>query len=177
MVHLLILDTTYGIGIFIVLNQTYKMYYGTGRGVSVSMKWDKYIDKIFGVGAGGLGIFVNHVWGGLDTMFIGLLGFMVLDFVAGVLCGGKGEGIDSRVAYAGITKKKMMILIMVAAAVIVDNVVGTNGVARSATIFWYISMEGFSLIENAGKLGFPIPPKLKKMFTQLKESGDEEDED
>lgn len=129
------------------------------------MKWDKY----FSMAVSGLGICINYLWGGLDTMLTALIAIMVLDFLAGVLCGGKAKKLDSGVAYTGITRKKMMILIMVAVAVVFDTIAGTNGIARSATIFFYISMEFLSVTENAGKLGFPIPDKLKDMFDQLKD--------
>lgn len=98
---------------------------------------------------------------------------MILDFLAGILCGAKHKELDSRVAYFGITKKKMMILMMVTISVLADNITGNTGSFRSITIFYYISMEGLSIIETAGKLGVPIPPKLKEMFIQL-QKGDVE---
>lgn len=132
------------------------------------MKWDKYLS----VGVAGVGICVNYVWGGLDTMMIALLTLMVLDFLAGVLCGARYHELDSNRAYLGITRKKMMILVMVAVAVVVDDLLNLDGTVRSIAIFYYVSMEGLSIIENAGKLGFPVPDSLKEKFLQLKE-GDE----
>lgn len=129
------------------------------------MKFDKYI----GIGAGVVGICINHLWGGLDTMLSALISFMVLDFVAGVLCGAKSGCLNSKTAYRGITRKKMMILVMVAVGVIVDRLVNTDGTVRSLVIFYYISMEGISITENAGKLGFPIPKKLQEILSQLHE--------
>ena len=44
-------------------------------------------------------------------------------------------------------------------------------------IFFYISNEGVSLLENAGHLGLPIPQKVKEVLEQLhdrSEKGDEE---
>ncbi len=136
--------------------------------------WDKY----FSLTAGVLGICINKIWGGLDTMLTALLTFMVLDFIAGLICGGKDKQIDSEVAYIGITKKKMMILIMVAVSVVVDNLLGTDGTVRSLVIFYYISMEGISIVENAGKLGFPVPEKLRDILVQLQDDeGEGEDID
>lgn len=129
------------------------------------MKWDKY----FSLGAGGLGICINYLWGGLDTMLTALIGLMALDFLSGLLVGGKRKEIDSEVAYTGITKKKMMILIMVAVSVIVDRLINTDGAIRSLVIFFYISMEGISILENAGKLGFRYPDKLKDILVQLQD--------
>lgn len=126
-------------------------------------------NKYFSLGIGGLGLLVNYLWGGLDTMLQVLFTMMVLDFIAGILCGVKNKELDSERAYLGITKKKMMILIMVAVAVNLDNLFGTDESARTIAIFYYIGMEGLSIIENAGKLGFPIPKKFKALFVQLQE--------
>lgn len=38
---------------------------------------------------------------------------------------------------------------------------------RTAIIFFYISNEGVSLLENAAHLGLPIPEKLKDILEQL----------
>lgn len=129
------------------------------------MKWDRILSTTIG----GLGICINYLWGGLDTMLTALLAFMLLDFLTGIICGSKAKELDSKTAYLGITRKKMMILVMVAVAVVIDNLLNTEGTVRSLVIFYYVSMEGISILENAGRLGFPIPDKLKDMFEQLKD--------
>lgn len=129
------------------------------------MRWDKYL----GFGMGGIGIGINYFWGGLDTMLIALLTLMVFDFISGVMCGVKRENLNSKIAYTGITQRKMMILVMVAVAVVVDRLANTNGAVRSVVMFFYISLEGISITENAGKLGVPIPEKLKAILAQLKD--------
>lgn len=129
------------------------------------MEWD----KIISLGMGGMGVVINYLWGGLDTMMIALLSLMVLDFLAGVICGAKYRQLDSNKAYLGITRKKMMILVMVAVAVVVDDLLNLDGSIRSIAIFYYISMEGLSIVENAGKLGFPIPDALRDKFIQLRD--------
>ena len=53
---------------------------------------------------------------------------------------------------------------------------GQVGVLRTAVIFFYISNEGLSLIENAAHLGLPIPGKLKEVLEQL-HNRDEKDTD
>ncbi len=129
------------------------------------MKWDKYLSA----GIAGAGGVVNYLWGGLDTMFIALLSVMALDFVTGILVGGKTRELDSQKAYLGITRKKMMILIMVAVSVVVDRLLNTDGTTRSLVIFYYFAIEGISIMENAALLDFPIPNKLKDILLQLQE--------
>ena len=135
------------------------------------MKWDKYVSMVIAAS----GAIINYLWGGLDVMFIALLTFMALDFVAGILCGVKAKALDSHKAYIGITRKKMMILVMVAMAVVLDRLLNTPDTARSLVIFYYVAMEGISILENAAKLDFPVPPKLKAILAQLQDK--EEDLD
>ena len=135
------------------------------------MKWDKYVSMVIAA----LGACVTYLWGGLDVMFIALLTFMALDFVAGILCGVKAKALDSHKAYIGITRKKMMILIMVAVAVVLDRLLNAPDTARVLVIYYYIAMEGISILENAAKLDFPVPPKLKAILAQLQDK--EEDLD
>ncbi|MBS4536799.1 phage holin family protein [Clostridium sp. D2Q-14] len=130
------------------------------------MKWDKVLSII----SAGFGACINYLWGGLDVMFVALLSFMTLDFITGIICGGKRKELDSEKAYVGITKKKMMILIMVAVAVVIDRMLNAPGTTRSMVIFYYFAMEGISIMENAAKLDFPFPEQLKDILFQLKEN-------
>ena len=135
------------------------------------MKWDKYVSMAIATS----GAIINYLWGGLDVMFIALLTFMALDFVAGILCGVKAKALDSHKAYIGITRKKMIILIMVAVAVVLDRLLNAPDTARVLVIYYYIAMEGISILENAAKLDFPVPSKLKDILLQLQDK--EEDLD
>jgi toxin secretion/phage lysis holin len=44
-------------------------------------------------------------------------------------------------------------------------------------IFFYISNEGISILENAGHLGLPIPSKMKTILEQLHSKSEEDDND
>jgi toxin secretion/phage lysis holin len=55
-------------------------------------------------------------------------------------------------------------------------VIGTGSVLRTAVIFFYISNEGVSLVENAAHLGLPIPEKLKAVLEQLHDRAEKEDD-
>jgi phage-related holin len=46
-------------------------------------------------------------------------------------------------------------------------VIARGSVLRSAVIFFYLSNEGVSVLENAGHLGLPIPEKLMEVLEQL----------
>ena len=129
-----------------------------------------------GIG-GGLGYFL----GGCDGLFYALLAFVAVDYITGVMCAIADKSLSSEVGFKGICRK-VLIFILVGIANILDvQVIGTGSVLRTAIIFFYISNEGVSLLENAGHLGLPIPEKLKVVLEQLhdradtleKEKGDE----
>jgi len=61
-----------------------------------------------------------------------------------------------------------LIFTLVGIAHIIDaNVIGDGSVLRTAVIFFYLSNEGVSLLENASHLGLPIPEKMKDILEQL----------
>lgn len=83
------------------------------------------------------------------------------------MCAIVDKQLSSAVGFKGICKK-VLILMLVGVAHIVDmHVVGTGEALRSAVICFYLSNEGVSVLENAGRLGLPIPEKLKAILAQL----------
>ncbi len=133
------------------------------------MKWDKAFSGAIAV----FGSMVNYLWGGWDMALRTLILFMALDYVLGVICGFLGKKLSSDVAFKGILKK-VAILVIITVAVSLDNVANTNGVIRSLVLFFYIGLEGISILENASMLGVPIPEKLKEALEQLKEGNKKE---
>lgn len=72
--------------------------------------------------------------------------------------------------------KKVLIFALVGVGHILDTrVIGTGSVLRTAVIFFYLSNEGISLLENAGHLGLPIPKKLKSILEQLHDRSEKEE--
>ncbi|MEC3160361.1 phage holin family protein, partial [Bacillus thuringiensis] len=49
---------------------------------------------------------------------------------------------------------------VVGAATQIDTVSGTNSAIREATIFFFMGNELLSLLENAGRMGIPLPSAL-----------------
>ena len=73
--------------------------------------------------------------------------------------------------------RKVLIFTLVGIANVVDvNVIGDGSILRTAVIFFYLSNEGVSLLENAAHLGLPIPEKLKEVLEQLHNRGGKDDE-
>ena len=132
------------------------------RDFSIDLIWTKVQMAITAIG-GWLGYFV----GGMDGLLTALLILMTIDYITGIMCAIVDRQLSSAVGFKGICKK-VLILMLVGVAHIVDlHVVGTGEALRSAVICFYLSNEGVSVLENAGRLGRPIPEKLKAILAQL----------
>lgn len=127
---------------------------------------------VFAAVGGGIGWF----FGELDGFFYVLLAFVVIDYLTGVMCAIADRSLSSEVGFRGIFRK-VLIFVMVGAGHILDaQVIGSGDALRTAVIFFYISNEGVSLLENAAHIGLPVPEKLKEVLAQLhdREKGDGE---
>lgn len=116
-----------------------------------------------------LGGAVGAVMGGFDGFLYALIVFVVVDYLTGVMVAILDKKLSSEVGFHGIFKK-VVIFALVAVGHIVDTYVIQNGsVIRTAVIFFYLSNEGISILENASVLGLPVPQKLKDVLEQLKD--------
>lgn len=123
-----------------------------------------------------LGGWLGYFLGGCDGLLVALVVFAVTDYITGVMCAINDHKLSSEVGFRGICRK-VIIFILVGIGHILDvNVIGTGSVLRTAIIFFYLSNEGLSLLENAGHLGLPIPEKLKDVLEQLHDRAEKEGE-
>ena len=129
------------------------------------------LQLVFAAVGGGLGYFL----GGCDGLLIALLIFVICDYITGVMGAISDKKLSSAVGFRGICRKVLIFILVGIANVIDINVLGRVGVLRKAVIFFYISNEGLSLIENAAHLGLPISEKLKDVLEQLHNKSDEEE--
>ena len=121
------------------------------------------IQLVFAAVGGWLGWFL----GGCDGLLYALLAFVVVDYVTGIMCAVVDKKLSSAVGFKGIFKK-VLIFTLVGIANIVDvQVLGTPGVLRTAVIFFYLSNEGVSMLENAAHLGLPVPDAIKTVLERL----------
>ena len=136
------------------------------------MIWD-YIRTAAAVLGGWLGWF----FGDMDGFFYTLLAFTIVDFITGLMAAWVNKELSSAVGYKGICRK-VAIFILVGIAHIVDAyLIGAGSILRNAVIFFYLANEGVSILENAGKLGLPIPEYLKQALVQLKDKADDSAEE
>ena len=130
------------------------------------------IQLIFTAVGGWLGYFL----GGCDGLLYALIAFVVIDYITGVMCAIIDRKLSSAVGFKGIVRKVLIFLLVGIANIIDVQVIGTGAVLRTAVIFFYISNEGVSLLENAGHLGLPIPEKIKTVLEQLHDRAEKEEE-
>lgn len=130
------------------------------------------IQLVFSALGGWLGYFL----GGCDGLLYALIAFVVIDYLTGVMCAIINRELSSAVGFKGIFRKVLIFLLVGIANIIDVQVIGTGAVLRTAVIFFYISNEGVSLLENAGHLGLPIPEKIKTVLEQLHDRAEKEEE-
>ena len=126
------------------------------------------IQMAFAAIGGWLGWFL----GGYDGFLYALIAFVVIDYILGVMCAILEKHLSSDVGARGIFKKVVIFSLVGVAHIIDQNIIGDGGVLRTAVIFFYLSNEGISIIENATRIGLPVPEKLRDVLEQLKDGGD-----
>ena len=130
------------------------------------------IQFIFAAIGGWLGYFL----GGCDGLLFALVVFAVADYITGVMCAISDKKLSSHVGFKGICRKVIIFMLVGIAHMIDVNVIATGSILRTAVIFFYLSNEGVSLLENAGHLGLPIPEKLKVVLEQLHDRAEKDGE-
>lgn len=114
--------------------------------------------------------------GGCDGLLCALLSFVVADYLTGLMCAFANKNLSSEVGFKGIFRKILIFMLVGVANILDVQVIGSGCVMRTAVIFFYISNEGISLLENASRLGLPIPQKLKTVLKQLHDKGGTDNE-
>ena len=126
------------------------------------------IQLAFAAVGGWLGYFL----GGCDGLLYALIAFVAIDYITGVMCAISDKTLSSEVGFRGICRKVLIFLLVGIGNIIDAQVLGSPGVLRTAVIFFYLSNEGVSLLENAAHLGLPVPDAIKTVLEQLHDRSD-----
>ena len=126
------------------------------------------IQLIFAAVGGWLGYFL----GGCDGLLYALIAFVAIDYITGVMCAISDKTLSSEVGFKGICRKVLIFLLVGIGNIIDVQVLGSPGVLRTSVIFFYLSNEGVSLLENAAHLGLPVPDAIKTVLEQLHDRSD-----
>lgn len=141
------------------------------RDFSIDLIWTKLQIAITAIGG-----WLGYVLGGMDGLLIALVAFITIDYITGIMCAIIDKKLSSEVGFKGIFKKVLILMLVGIANVIDVHVVGTGSALRGATVCFYLSNEGLSILENTVHLGLPVPDKLKEVLSQLHRRGEKEKE-
>ena len=124
----------------------------------------------------GIGGWLGYFLGGCDGLVYALLAFVVIDYLTGIMCAINDHTLSSEVGFRGICRKVLIFLLVGIANILDVNIIGSGSVLRTAVIFFYISNEGVSLLENAAHLGLPVPEKIKAVLEQLHDRAEDQED-
>lgn len=133
------------------------------------------IGNIIKVISAALGGVASFLFGQLTGLFFALIIFIILDYITGVAAAIKNNELDSRTGAFGILKKVGILSVIILVNVLDVHVFGASGVLRNVIISFYIANEGISVLENAARLGVPVPKRIINVLNQLKDKAEEEE--
>jgi len=114
-----------------------------------------------------IGGYIGWFLGGVDGFMYALITFVAIDYITGFMVAVLEKKLSSEIGFRGIFKK-VLIFLMVGIGNIIDvHLIKSGSAIRTAVLFFYVSNEGISIIENTAKIGLPIPQKLKDILEQL----------
>ncbi len=111
---------------------------------------------------------IGYFLGGFDGLIFTLVAFVIIDYITGLMAAVIEKKLSSEIGFKGIFKK-VLIFILVGIGHTIDFYLIEKGSAvRTAVIFFYLSNEGLSIIENASRIGLPVPEQLRIVFRELR---------
>lgn len=116
-----------------------------------------------------IGAFLGWFLGGLDGFLYTLIIFVAIDYLTGLMCAVIDKRLSSEIGAKGIFKKVVIFALVGLGHILDSQILGDGSAIRTAVIFFYMSNEGLSILENAAHIGLPLPQKLKAVLKQLNE--------
>ncbi|HFR3572839.1 TPA: holin family protein [Streptococcus suis] len=124
------------------------------------------LNKILFSMIGGL---IGSLFGELDGILYALLVFIIIDYLTGIFAAVVEKQLSSSIGFRCIFKK-IAILFLVSLGHLIDTaIIKQGGTIRTMVIFFYLSNEGLSILENTVRIGLPIPEKLQAILKQINE--------
>ena len=127
----------------------------------------KQIWTLIQIAFSAFGGFIGWFLGGNDGFIYALLACVVIDYITGIMCAIADKELSSEVGFKGICKKVLIFALVGIGNLLDIYILGQAGILRNVVIFFYLSNEGVSILENASHLGLPVPEKLKEILKQL----------
>ena len=130
------------------------------------------MDNIFKNILAGVCTVLSFLFGDMEGLMVALIALIILDYISGVIAAAVEKRLSSEVGAKGIAKKIFMLLIVALANIVDINVIGSGHTLKTVTVVFYLCNECISLIENAGRIGVPVPKKLLDVLEQLRDKDD-----
>ena len=105
----------------------------------------------------------------MDGFLYALLVFVVVDYLTGLMAAFIQKKISSEVGFRGICRKVAIFCLVGIAHILDAQVIKTGSVLRTAIVFFYLSNEGISILENITIIGLPVPQKLRDVLEQIRD--------
>ncbi len=136
-----------------------------------------YLSSLATVSA--VGAWVVDALGGWDNSLQTLIAFMAVDYVLGIIIAlvwhvspkSRDGTFESEASFQGLLRKGCILLVVYIAARL-DLLFCDGQFIRTAVILFFIANEGFSIIENLGIMGVPMPPVIKDAFAAIKKQSE-----
>jgi len=119
-----------------------------------------------------LGGYIGYFLGGWDGFLYALVAFVVIDYITGIMVAVLEKRLSSEVGFRGIFKKVLIFSLVAVGHIIDSKLIQNGGAIRTAVIFFYLSNEGISILENTAKIGLPIPERLREVLEQINGDGE-----
>ena len=117
----------------------------------------------------GIGGFIGWFLGGVDGFLYAFLMFVVVDYLTGLMAAYIQKKISSEVGFRGICRKVAIFCLIGIAHILDAQVIQSGSVLRTAIVFFYLSNEGISILENVTIIGLPVPQKLRDVLEQIRD--------
>lgn len=125
-------------------------------------------DERFNLLIAGIGTFLTWLFGVWDIALMGLVCFMVLDYLTGLIKAYLTKKLSSNIGLHGIARKSVILIVLIM-SVMLDRILNSGTwVFRTLVCYFYIANEGLSILENCSVIGLPIPQKIQEALEQLK---------
>jgi len=119
-----------------------------------------------------MGGYIGYFLGGWDGFLYALVAFVVIDYITGIMVAVLEKRLSSEVGFRGIFKKVLIFSLVAVGHIIDSKLIQNGGAIRTAVIFFYLSNEGISILENTAKIGLPIPERLREVLEQINGDGE-----
>lgn len=131
---------------------------------------------------GAIGGLLLRLFGAWDIFLATLVIFMIADYLTGIVVAvwfnksdkTKSGKFESGASYEGLWRKGMILVIVMCAHQLDLMATWNAAFIRDGVISCYIINELGSIIENAGRMGVPVPDKLTRIIEAFKKKKEQE---